>query len=112
MRLFVKSLELVLFAFTESWVEVNGTQVMGTPVHMLTRSGTHSFRSLERLLSEAQKESNQSSFGGSARNSHSISPKSAQSPVFTTESLSPNESMILSKVGPLFFELIKYFNSY
>ena len=82
----------------ESWVEVNGSQVMGTPVHLLTRSGTHSFRSLERLLTEAQKESNQSSMGGSARNSHSISPKSAPSPVFPAESLSPNESIFLCKV--------------
>ena len=84
---------------TESWVEVNGSQVTGTPVHLLSRSGTHSFRSLERLLSEAQKESNQSSIGGSARNSHSISPKSAQSPVFPMESLSPNESVFLCKVS-------------
>ncbi|CAG2100206.1 unnamed protein product [Medioppia subpectinata] len=82
-------------SLNESWVEVNGSQTMGTPVHLMGRSGgIHSgFHSLERLLWEAQKESNQSSFGGSARNSHSISPKSAQSPVFPVESLSPNESL-------------------
>jgi len=81
-------------SLNESWVEVVGSQSTATPVHLLSRSGIHSgFHSLERLLWEAQKESNQSSVGGSARNSHSISPKSAQSPVFPIESLSPNESI-------------------
>jgi len=94
-------------SLNESWVEVNGLQAFGTPVHKLARSGTSgtSFQSMERLLWEAQKESNQSSIGGSGRNSHSISPKSAQSPVFPIESISPLESILLSKDE--FFERIR-----
>jgi hypothetical protein len=83
----------------ESWVEVNSLQsTLGTPVHLLGKGGTQSFHSMEKLLWEAQKESNQSSIGGSGRNSHSISPKSAQSPVYPIESISPIESILLSKV--------------
>jgi hypothetical protein len=89
-----------LYDLIESWVEVNSLQsTLGTPVHLLGKGGTQSFHSMEKLLWEAQKESNQSSIGGSGRNSHSISPKSAQSPVYPIESISPIESILLSKVS-------------
>ncbi|XP_054168429.1 BCL2/adenovirus E1B 19 kDa protein-interacting protein 3-like [Oppia nitens] len=85
-------------SLNESWVEVNSCQQLTSPVHLIGRTtGLNTFQSLERLLWEAQKESNESSLTGSARNSHSISPKSAHSPVFAIESLSPNDS-ILQKV--------------
>ena len=83
----------------ESWVEVNSLQAYSSPIHQVGHGTNSSFQSMEKLLWEAQKESNQSSMVGSGRNSHSISPKSAQSPVYPLESISPIEAILLSKVN-------------
>lgn len=85
---------------------MNSLQTYGTPVHLLGKSGISSLQSMEKLLWEAQKESNHSSAVGSGRNSHSISPKSAQSPLFPLESISPVESLLLNKVLIAFYHIM------
>ncbi|RWS15899.1 BCL2/adenovirus E1B 19 kDa protein-interacting protein 3-like isoform X2 [Dinothrombium tinctorium] len=52
---------------------------------------------MEKLLRDAQKESNQSSAVCSGMNSHSISPVSPQSPVNISESISPVEALFMNK---------------
>jgi len=83
-----------------SWEEINGfgeSRLLGTPLHALMESKGSSFRTIEKLLWEAQKESNRSSATGSGPGSHSISPVTPQSPVYAEDHVSCVEAMLMNK---------------